>query len=271
MIARALVLSLAVLGTASVSHAACNPDSPNAVDIYPTASELPENILRFYVYFPRPMAATAGLDDVRLLDAKGFPVNGVFLPNRDNLWSPDRQRLTLLLDPGRVKTGLSAHEAMGRALVVGQSYTLEVSGEILDASDCALGTDRQHSFSVIAADLSAPNPADWSLTTPRAETTEPVIVDLATAHDHLSLAYRLRVVDAASNIVPGSIALGPDETSWLFSPRTPWRAASYALLVDERLEDLAGNRPGRLFDQPASVAVTAWDSRRVFTPGSARD
>ncbi|MEL7218322.1 MAG: hypothetical protein AAGK01_07815 [Pseudomonadota bacterium] len=104
------------------------------MDVYPTAQLLPENLLRFYVYYPRAMSASAGLSDIRLLDSYGRPMDGVFLPTREDLWSQNRQRLTVLLDPGRVKTGLDASEALGRALRSAQSYTLEVSSASLDAA-----------------------------------------------------------------------------------------------------------------------------------------
>ncbi|MEM7718461.1 MAG: hypothetical protein AAF222_04600 [Pseudomonadota bacterium] len=266
MIARCLRAALAVLLTAGAATAACPTDADHKVDIYPTAAELPENLLRMYLYFPRAMAATEGMDSVTLLDDQGQRVNGAFLATNQELWSPDRSRLTLLLDPGRVKSGLAAHELMGRALVPGRHYTLVISGAALDAQGCALGHDSLHSFSVIEADLDTPAPARWSLTAPRLGGTDPVRVDLGSTHDHLSMAYRLRVLDDASQVVPGAIALGPDETSWAFTPRSPWRDTTYTLAVDERLEDLAGNRPGILFDRPVSEPLGQWKSDLPFRP-----
>ena len=36
----------------------------------------------------------------------GQPLQGVFLTMDPELWDPERRRLTLLLDPGRIKRGL---------------------------------------------------------------------------------------------------------------------------------------------------------------------
>ena len=47
------------------------------------------------------------------------------------LWSPDGRILTLLFQPGRVKTGLIAHEKFGRALVQGQRVVLDYSGKVI--------------------------------------------------------------------------------------------------------------------------------------------
>lgn len=252
-----------------VTHAAaatCPPPSDGVVDIYPTASVLPENLLRIYIYYPRPMAPDGGLRHVRLLDGTGAVFNGVFLSNRDELWSPDRRRLTLLLDPGRVKTGLDAHEAMGRALVAGQSYTLVVSGGALDSADCPLGQSTQYAFTVGPADFAPPDPAKWDFSIPRANSTDPLVIHLGSAHDHLSMAFRLRVFDAKGDLVPGAVALGDAEESWHFTPRESWLSAEYTLAVDERLEDLAGNRPGALFDRPVDQAPEPWTRKRVFEP-----
>ncbi|MDX8348596.1 hypothetical protein SLH49_11420 [Cognatiyoonia sp. IB215446] len=266
MITLALPLSLSVLVVASTIAAACPTVAENRVDIYPTAKELPANLLRLYIYFPRAMTAEEGSRHVALLDDKGARVNGAFLATNQELWSPDRDRLTLLLDPGRVKSGLAAHEVLGRALVPGQSYTLVISGAAIDARGCPLGADVVHNFSVVGPDYDTPNPVAWSIGSPRVNSSEPVKVDLGSTHDHLSMAYRLRVVDDKSEIVPGAIELGPEEKSWHFVPREPWAEVTYNLVVDERLEDLAGNRPGVLFDRPVSAEPTEWQSHLSFLP-----
>ncbi|MEM6381364.1 MAG: hypothetical protein AAF739_01725 [Pseudomonadota bacterium] len=251
MIAVRVSAALAALMIASAPvSAACQPQAGSLVDIYPTAATLPENLLRMYVYFPHAMAADEGVQSVRLLGQDGTPIDDVFLVSRQELWSPDRRRLTLLLNPGRVKSGLAAHNALGRALVPGQSYTLEVPADMEAANGCELGTSARYSFSVIDADLETPDPEAWTFAAPAAGTKEPVQLDLGSSHDHLSLAYRLRVFDQTASVVPGSIDLGPGERSWSFTPAQPWRAVPYELIVDERLEDLAGNRPGVLFDRP---------------------
>ncbi|MEM6342092.1 MAG: hypothetical protein AAF729_13165, partial [Pseudomonadota bacterium] len=145
---RASTAALLGLWAAGAAWASCAAPEHGAVDIYPTAELLPENLLRIYVYYPRPMGADQGFDHVRVLDSAGAPVSGVFLAGREDLWSPDRRRLTLLLDPGRVKTGLVANETLGRAFVPGQSYAFEVSGDALDAFGCPLGVDTRHVFEV---------------------------------------------------------------------------------------------------------------------------
>lgn len=263
---RCLFLALAVSSATSPAIAHCNDPHDAHVEIYPTAKVLPENLLRMYVYFPRRMGVTAGLDSVRLLDEDQKPIPGVFLKNRDDLWSPDRRRLTVYLDPGRVKTGLVSNDAMGRALIAGHSYTFEVSGAMLDATGCSLGADTHHSFLVKSADIDPPDPGRWTLTKPKAGSLEPLIVKLGSPHDHLSLAYRVRVTNTDGAIQPGAIDLGANEETWAFKPRNPWKTENYTLLIDKALEDLAGNRPGILFDQPPDKERTPAIDRLHFAP-----
>ncbi|MEM1161470.1 MAG: hypothetical protein AAGJ28_11095 [Pseudomonadota bacterium] len=265
MMFRASVVAVS-LCAATATFAGCPDHELGRVDIYPTADVLPENVLRLYIYYPRAMGASAGLAQVRLLDAKGSPLDGVFLPMRQDLWSPDRRRLTLLFDPGRVKTGLNANELLGRALMVGQSYTFEVSGTAMDVNGCPLGIRTTYDFTAGPADLDPPDPGGWTLVTPAAGSVAPLRVSLGSAHDHLSLAFRLRVVDAKDEIVPGQISLGEVEESWHFTPRQPWNGSQYALVIEDSLEDLAGNRPGAPFDRPLGQEILPWQSRVPFSP-----
>jgi hypothetical protein len=47
---------------------------------------------------------------------------------------------------------------------------------------------------------------------------------------------------------PGKVALDKNESEWRFRPDAPWTEGRYATHVDGVIEDLAGNRLGKLFD-----------------------
>ncbi|MEO0543250.1 MAG: hypothetical protein AAFY99_05470 [Pseudomonadota bacterium] len=247
---------------------ACEDGQTVVSDVYPSGTALPENLLRFYIYFSTTMGERDILPAIDLLDAEGRPVEGVFLPNRFDLWSADRTRLTLLLDPGRVKTGLQANLALGRALTPGETYHLQISETALDARGCALASAHRVTFEATEADLSSPSPSKWSLHTPKVGTRDPLTVLLDGAVDHLSLAYRLRVIGPDGNPVPGRIDLGQAETHWLFTPVLPWPDRDHKLVVDPALEDLAGNRPGTLFDQPVDEPSALWQRELFWSPAS---
>ncbi|MEL7284878.1 MAG: hypothetical protein AAGJ68_10215, partial [Pseudomonadota bacterium] len=144
------------------------PVLANDIEVFPSAERLPENLLRFYLYFPRPMDRDISSVDIQLVDFEGEDELQAFLPMRYELWSSDRRRLTLILDPGRVKTGLKAHETYGRALKASNRFELKVFRGMKDANGCALDTDVSFGFSVKAAERDSLKPETWSIDVPAA-------------------------------------------------------------------------------------------------------
>ena len=55
-----------------------------------------------------------------------------------------------------------------------------------------------------------------------------------------------------------------NERVWTFTPREPWSQAEYRVVIDPRLEDLAGNRPGILFDRTAASEAADWVKELTF-------
>ncbi|MEO8070910.1 MAG: hypothetical protein ABI652_05875, partial [Acidobacteriota bacterium] len=100
--------------------------STTVTAIYPSGDVWPENMLRFYVHFSAPMSRTGGIKFMRLLDDRDREVPDTLLAAYADLWNDDFTRLTVLLDPGRVKRGVGPNVKMGRALVSGRSYVLAI-------------------------------------------------------------------------------------------------------------------------------------------------
>src|SRR5215470_10087101 len=88
---------------------------PHAVDIWPTANRLPANILRFYVQFSEPAEAVFDRAQLRLITATSALVPDAFLMLNEELWSPDGRRLTVLVEPGRIKRGMGSVRPDARA------------------------------------------------------------------------------------------------------------------------------------------------------------
>ena len=203
--------------------------------VYPSGDEIPENLLRCSISFAAP-AAPGVLERLVLRAADGALVAQPFL--EQELWSPDGKTLTLLLHPGRVKSGLRAHDEAGRALHSGDHVTLLLDGEPLKT------------WRVGPARMAAPDPRRWSVHAPRTGSRDAVIVTLDAPIDAQAVGY-IAVVSAHGEKVQGRATLAPGEGVWRFSPETPWAEGQYRLLMHPRLEDPQGNALRNRFEQKA--------------------
>ena len=217
--------------------------------IRPTIGVVPRNLLRIYVTFSAPMSEGWAASCVRLADAAGGTMVGALLPTEHELWDAERRRLTVLLDPARIKRGLPAHLQAGYALRPGGPFRLVIDEGFQDARGLPLAAPAEHCYDVGADERRHVEPADWQLRAPPERTVEPLDVMFDRPLDHALLARCLRVVGPDGEPVAGHIAVGVGERSWRLEPFEAWRRGTHRLMVDPRLEDLAGNSLSRLFDR----------------------
>ncbi|HEY5315290.1 MAG TPA: hypothetical protein VIK18_22350 [Pirellulales bacterium] len=216
--------------------------------IFPSAASLPENQLRFYLHFSAPMARGAAYDHVRLLDRRGRPVDLPFLELGEELWDPRQQRLTLLIDPGRIKRGVQPRESVGPVLRSGEQYTLVVQASWLDAQNRPLRQALAKHFRVGPPIASAIDPAQWQLRVPAGGSRDPLAIDFLWPLDHALLQRMLAVRSAAGTPIEGEVRVSHEERRWELRPALPWPLGKFEVVVDRALEDLAGNRIGRPFE-----------------------
>jgi len=221
--------------------------APRVSQVYPTASEVPENWLKLYIEFSRPMSQGRSYDFLQVLDAQGTPLDDPFVEITPELWDPAGTRLTVLFDPGRLKRGLLPNREVGPPLAAGGEYTLVVDAAWLAPDGVPLGADVRRTFRVTAADREPPDPARWTLHAPRAGAREAFCAEFPEPLDRALLESSLAVWHAERPI-SGVISTDRAETQWCLLPDSAWEPGSYALRVDPRLEDLAGNSIGRAFD-----------------------
>ncbi len=238
---------------------------PRLTSIQPAAAELPCNLLRFYLHFSEPMSRGFAYDSIRLIDeSTGRDDPHAFLRLGEELWDPSGTRLTLLLDPGRIKRGLIPHEEMGEVLRSGSAYRLVIAGKWPSAAGTLLGTEVEHRFRATDRDDRPPDPTQWSIHAPRAGSNEPLTLTFNDPLDH-ALAQRLitvRKVDGPT--MQGGTRLPPTNTSWSLDPAAPWEPGEYTLSIDTDLEDPSGNRVGQAFDVDLLEADPKLDAGRTF-------
>ena len=223
--------------------------------VYPSSDVLPSNQLRIYIYFSAPMSQGEAGRRLHLLDANGQEEFGAFLPGEE-LWDPGFQRLTMTLDPGRIKRGLTSNQALGPPIAEGRRYTLVVDKEWLDARNVPLVEGFRRVFRGGPAQRIPPDPKQWVVAAPKAGVSGPLTI-LFTAPMNYVLLQRMLEVRKANAVVDGTVSTERQETVWVFTPRQPWTAGNYQVVVDTAIEDLAGNHIGQPFDIDVFERVTA--------------
>lgn len=225
----------------------------DVLEIYPTSSAVPLNLLRIYVQFSHPMSEGQAARAIRVrCEDTGESLEDVFLPPEPELWDAGRTRLTMLLDPGRIKRGLVPNLESGYPLAEGMTITVSVDSSFRDARSQPLKTSAQRTYRVGPALRSRVDPACWRLAAPSVRSRSPLIVKFDRPLDHGLLLHTLSVRGPDGVLLDGVAEIGDFELSWSFTPPSPWQSGEHHLLVESRLEDIAGNTPKRVFDRDIS-------------------
>ncbi|MEO7799942.1 MAG: hypothetical protein ABIY47_19690 [Opitutaceae bacterium] len=228
--------------TAATTHVA---------QIFPSGDRLPENQLKFYVQFSAPMSRGGTYQHIHLRNAAGAEIDLPFLELEEELWDLTMTRLTLLIDPGRIKRGVKPLEDDGAVFEAGKNYSLAIDAGCRDAAGRPLLSGFEKKIQVIAADRIPPDPARWKISSPLAGTREALVVDFDEPMDH-ALALRLiaavRKEGGKNTGIAGDAALSRQEQRWSFVPTHAWPGGAYQLIVQTNIEDLAGNNIGKAFD-----------------------
>jgi hypothetical protein len=231
--------------------------------IYPSADILPSNDLKLYIYFSAPMSRGEAWEHLHLLDAAGKPLPEIFLEFGQELWDPTNTRLTVWFDPGRIKRGLTSNINLGPPIEEGKRYTLSIDRNWQDARGVPLVEGYKKAFRGGPADRTAPDPKKWRITAPKPGTVAPLVVDFGEPMDYVGVQKTLSVSYGRS-AVAGSGAVSAQESRWSFTPKQPWTAGSYQLLVNSALEDLAANKIGQLFDMDVFDKVSENVDSRTY-------
>jgi hypothetical protein len=220
------------------------------VAVRPGGATVPRNLLRAYVHFSAPMSEGDAAACVRLVDADtGEVVEGALLAMDPELWDPARTRLTVLLDPARIKRGLAPHREAGYALHEGDAVTIVVDRAFRDADGRPLAEGAAVRYEVGPDLRTRVDPRSWDVVAPVAGTRSPLGVRFGRPLDHALLDHCLVVRDARGATVPGRAETADDATAWSFAPDVAWEPVRHHLAVSAMLEDVAGNSVARVFDR----------------------
>jgi hypothetical protein len=249
------------------------------VEIHPTAAVVPENLLRLSVTFSAGMDEGSAAGRVHLEDEAGRPVAQALLPMPPELWDRPRRRLTLLLEPGRIKRGLVPNVELGAPLARTASVALVVDSGVRDADGTGLVAGARRRYRVGPAVRLRVAPERWQVRWPAAGSPDPLVVDFERPLDHVLALRCLRLTTAGGAAVAGRVSLDDGQVRWCFTPLAPWPAGPWQLHVDTTLEDLAGNSVRRVFDRdlarpqddPLDAAEVVLSSAAVSRDGGGRE
>lgn len=227
-----------------------NTEPPQIISIYPSVSTVPENLLKMYIEFSKPMQEGHAMENLVMVEYNKDTVS-VFLDLQQELWNKEGTILTLWLDPGRIKRGLQPNEKLGNPLQRGGQYRLLVNKYWRDREGQPIALYIKD-IVVGPRDSISPSINNWEIISPKAGSKEALKIKLQESLDYLLLKNTVRIVDNSSESVVGTIETEANETILVFTPAVAWSAGNYILEVEGRLEDLAGNNLNRLFDEDIS-------------------
>jgi hypothetical protein len=224
-------------------------DGPKLLAIYPSQDTLPENLLKIYLHFSKPMREGSSDQYVALVKNGRDTVAGAFLNLQPELWNEGRTKLTLWLDPGRTKRELIPNQKLGAPLMKNKGYQIVVLPQWRDQQGLPLSQTYTKTFITIARDSLSPDPALWKLSIPLINTSNPLEIRFGEPLDFGLLNEAMKIKNEKGITVSGNWQFDQKETSGRFTPTTNWTAGKYSLQIETRLEDLAGNNINRPFDR----------------------
>src|SRR5262249_42974450 len=150
----------------------------------------------------------------------GQTLTDVFLDGASELWNRDRSRLTLLLDPARIKRGLVPHLEAGYPLQEGTVVVVSVIPAFQDAQGRPLQEPASRQSSVGPPIRARIDETRWHLQRPEPESRDPLVVSFDRPLDY-ALLDRALVVSYGGRALPGKTVIEPGESVWRFVPNRP--------------------------------------------------
>lgn len=223
--------------------------APFVKHIFPSIDTLPENQLKIYIDFSQPMKEGNANEHILLIKNDRDTIRDAFLDVQLELWNKERTGLTVWFDPGRIKRGLQPNESKGNPLQFGQHYRLVILDNWEDIDGLHLKTSFEKKFVVGGRDSLMPTINNWRVAAPKAFTKDSMVIDFNEPLDARLLLNCISIMQNNKEVAI-NIRLKPAENGVIITPVYSWEKGTHSLVVDTRLEDMAGNNLNHLFDQP---------------------
>lgn len=213
----------------------------------------------YFEFDSRMQQTQSMLDFVKVTNLSENKEVNIFLPLENELWNLDKTRLTLWLDPGRIKKDLTPNKEQGIPIEKGQEYQIEIVETLEDEQGNSLDRNYTKPFYVEGRDESKPTINDWQLTIPEVDTKSGLGIDFQESLDCILISETIQIFKGKEE-VKGSFFVSKKGNSVVFIPENTWEKGNYQIKIQSRLEDLAGNNLNRLFDEDLENRGEADDS-----------
>ena len=223
------------------------------LQIYPHINVLPENALRLYIYFSKPMSFENPYDHISLLDQRREKINNAFVVLPKGLWNEDRTRLTVLLHPGRVKQGVGPNLIEGSVLKEGNLYELAISEEWKDANGMPLSMSFSKKFYATKAQRNKLRKKDWVI---NSICKDECILKLSTGDiPDIELVDNMIAIENEKGKSIDFNFYPEDNGSFLIRSDAFKKETRFTMVINPRMEDISGNSFLNAFDSKEGTRI----------------
>ncbi len=238
---------------------------PEITGIYPAQDSVPENLLKIYVQFSQPMQHVGNaLDFITVYNTTEEKEESIFLALETELWNRQHDRLTLWLDPGRIKTDLIPNREQGLPLKKGNAYTITVDKAWKTAAGQELTETYRKQWMVTAPDTFKPDVENWKVDAPDPNGEKALAIHFDEPLDHELAQENIGIRGSNGKPIPGDWKLNKWGTILRFTPSSSWKKGNYEIVVNPKLEDFAGNNLNRLFDENLGNTVKIVNEQKDY-------
>jgi hypothetical protein len=232
---------------------------PQVVASFPSCDSIPENLLKIYLMFDQPMMEGRAYNFIHLFDqTTGDTIKGAFLDLQPELWSEDQTVLTLWLDPGRIKQDLIPNQKLGAVLNKNSHYELRVSPGWKSKSGLPMSDAYERHFVTKDRDTVKPDMMTWQM-----DTDQVFKVETGESLDWSLLNSVISAWREDDKEIAGTVVTDPCEKGFRFVPLEPWPKGKNRIVIESRLEDLAGNNLNRLFETDITEPTGLFGNERT--------
>ncbi|WP_405206696.1 Ig-like domain-containing protein [Aquimarina sp. LLG6339-5] len=223
-------------------------ESLKILKVYPSTSNIPSNILKWYVKFSRPINENNIYKYIQFVDDSNKPIDRTILPLQNALISKDGTLLTIWIEPGRQKRNLIPNKQLGSVFIPQKKYRLVISEEIKDHNGVNMVKNFSKEFTTTVADRKKPNINNWEIKIPNIHSVSNLLINCEKPIDYGSSIGNIKILDSAGQLIDGIWELKKDETVVSFIPKRNWKKGNYTIIFGSSIEDLAGNNLNHVFD-----------------------